>query len=66
LSRLKRLSATALVRGQIVLFKELLPLAADELGALVGMHMDLGFGFAQPGVHEQGLPRQISIGAALH
>ena len=52
--------------GQIVLLEELLPLIAGELGPLVGMHVDLGLWFARPDGHEQGLQRQVSVGAALH
>ena len=51
---------------QIVLLEKLLPLIASELGALVGMHMDLGLWFAVPDGHEQGLQRQVRIGPALH
>lgn len=51
--------------GQIVLLKELLPLIAGELGTLVGMHVDLGLWFAPPNGHQEGLRRQIGIGAAM-
>jgi glutamine synthetase len=71
--------AAAHAGDQIVLLKELLPLIAGELGTLVrcpaavclqtargGMHVDLGLWFAPPDSHEQGLQRQIGVGAALH
>ena len=52
--------------GQIVLFEKLLPLITGELGTLIGVHMDFGFGFAPPDSHQQGLQRQIGVGAPLH
>ena len=51
---------------QIVLFEELLPLVAGELRTLIRMHVDLYLWFAPPDSHQQGLQRQVGIGAALH
>jgi hypothetical protein len=50
----------------LLLFKELLPFIAGELGTLIGMHIDLGFWLATPDGHQQGLQRQIDLGATLH
>ena len=50
-------AAAAHAGDQIVLFEELLPLIAGELGTLVRMHVDLGLWFAPPDRHEQGLQR---------
>ena len=44
-----------------MLLKELLPLIAGELRALIGMNIHLGFGLATPDGHQQGLQRQIGI-----
>src|SRR3990167_2404930 len=74
LSRLKKLSATALSQqfprrlmlGTRLCCSRTSCHSASELRTLVRMNMDLGLWFAPPDGHEQGLQRQVCIGATLH